>query len=334
MTSEDGWSKLIFLTALWSAIFGALYSTNDNFIMHHIIVCPNDSFTATAFYLIVGGWIGTLLTLVLNRFLGKSMDKSYTGFNFGSLKMQKFALLSGIFGAVSTLLYLWGSQKLDPSLVLGLSSASVIWLCLYDSLTKKIKVRSIIVPLTLVVVGSLIASTTRLSGGFKITFLGIIILLVGRCGLDAADGIVRKLGGNDTDAVIFNFWRFFWLSVSATILMIVVAFLRGTSDELWQMKDIFLPTLPWILLTMFFVFLSNVLCQKAMQKGVVSKVFLVTNSKIAIGVPIALLGDAIYPGVFGQLPTEPIVWIVRFAGVVLTAIGVMQLLKERDNIKI
>jgi len=46
------------------------------------------------------------------------------------------------------------------------------------------------------------------------------------------------------------------------------------------------------------------------------------------------LGDAIYPGVFGQLPTEPIVWIVRFAGVVLTAIGVMQLLKERDNIKI
>lgn len=326
---EYHWSRHCFYISILSAVFGAFYLANDTFIMHNVIVYPADTFTAVAFYLITGGWIGFLCMLVYASTIGRRLiDKNYTGLTFGTRKMQLLALVSGTISAGSTAFCLIGNQALDPSLVIALSAASVVYLAIYDFCKKRTDIKSIIVPILLVAVGSFFSSVTNLSGGFVITWFGILIMIVGRCGTDALENVVSQEGGNHTDSLNFVLWRFFWLALSGTVIMLLIAFARGKIDELIEMRYVFIPALPWILLTMFLVFFSLSLRQKAMENNTaVSKINLVLNFKTALGIPIALCINAVYPGIFGNLPLDLYVWVIRALGVSLIIWGVIKLRK-------
>ncbi len=327
----SGWTKSIFLASIMAAIFRALYLANDTFIMHQIIVSA-DLFTAVSVYLIIGGWIGTFCTLIYNSFLGKWLDKEYPGFNFGTKKMQLFAAISGIIAAGSTTFCLIGNQSLDPSLVISLSNLSILYLAIYDGIRGSISIKKFWFPALIVILGSIFASTTKITGGLQVTLLGILILLIGQCGTDALEKIIRQRGVWNSDAVTFTFWRFLWLSVSGTIFVIVISLLRGTFYTLLELLIfIFLPAFPWILLTMLFVFFFNTLFQKAIKNGTVSKVSLILNISIILGIPIALFGDWLKPGIFGEVPSDFLTWIVRTLGIILIISGIILINKKKES---
>lgn len=324
-SEESDWSRSVFLFSVLAAVFGALYLANDTFIMHQVIL-SEDSFTAVSAYLILGGWIGTICTFVYNAFLGNWLDTDYMGFNFGTSKMQILALASGAIAAGSTTFCLMGNQSLDPSLVIALSNLSILYIVLYDGIRGTVSLKQLWFSTFLVIIGSILASTMRFAGSLEITFLGITLLLVGRCGTDAVERIVRQQGVRESDAVIFNFWRFLWLTISGTILVSTIALFRGTFSELKELlMIIWRPALPWVLLTMFFVFFFGTLLQKAMKIGAVSRVSMVVNLQIVLGIPITLAVDWWYPGVFGEIPTDLATWIVRLTGSILIVAGIMRL---------
>jgi len=326
-----GWSRKTFLISLTAAVFGALYLANDTFIMHRVIVY-RDSFTAVSVYLVFGAWVGLICMLIYNSLFGKWIDNDYPGFNFGTRKMETFALISGAIAAGSTAFCLMGNQSLDPSLVTALSNLSIIYLVGYDSLRRNISFKNIVVPMSLVVLGSALASITKISGGFEITLAGILILLIGRCGTDAVEKIVRQQGVWKSDAITFNFWRFLWLAVFGTIFSLLVAFARGSINELLTLfLQIWKSALPWILLTMFFVFFFSTLLQKAMKTGAISKVTLVVNFQIALGIPLTLLLNQIAPGVFGNISQETAVWVVRSVGALMIVFGIYYLRNKKSS---
>lgn len=143
--------------------------------------------------------------------------------------------------------------------------------------------------------------------------------------------VIRQEGVWKSDAVTFNFWRFLWLTVSGTILAGGIALARGTFGDLTQLLGtVWKPALPWVLLTMFFVFFFNTLLQKAMKTGAVSKVSMVISLQIVLGIPLTLAADRLWPGVFGQLPSDPMVWVIRLVGAVLIVWGIIRLKSERE----
>lgn len=328
---EGSWPRATFWISVIAAVFGAFYLVNDTYIMHQVIVAE-DAFTAVSAYLILGGWVGTLCFLVYNAFLGKWLDQDYPGFNFGTLKMQLLALISGVIAAGSTAFCLTGNQNLDPSLVTALSNLSILYLVFYDWIVEKITLSKIWLPVILVVGGSILASVTRLTSGFEITVLGILILLIGRCGTDALEKIVRQRGGKHTDAVTFTFWRMFWLSVAGTLFVVTIAITRDTFHKLTNLlKTTWQPALPWILLTMLFVFFFSTLFQKAMKIWSLSKISMVVSLQIVLGIPLTLIADRLWPGVFGDIPTDIYVWILRTIGVILLTSGVIRLWREKAD---
>jgi len=169
-----GWSRVALINSLAAGVFGALYLTNDTFIMHQVIVCQ-DKTTALSAYLILGGWIGTICYLIYNAILGKRLDGDYPGFNLGTRKMQLFAGISGFIAAVSTAFSLSGNQNLDPSLIITLGNLSLFYLVIYDVIRKTISFKDIWFSCLVVIGGSILASITQLAGRFEMTLVGIFI---------------------------------------------------------------------------------------------------------------------------------------------------------------
>lgn len=63
---ELSWSRPIFLSVVIAACCSTLSSAIDNMIMHNIILCPEDKFTAVSFYLIFGSLMAVVCTLFYN----------------------------------------------------------------------------------------------------------------------------------------------------------------------------------------------------------------------------------------------------------------------------
>jgi len=325
---EAGWSAEILLMALGGAVFHAFSTSNDNFIMHHKITHPSDSFVPIAFYLLIGSGVGIVCLTAYNPIFGNFIEPNYSGFKVGSWQAQRSAMIAGSLGAVSTMFYLWGNKKFDPSLVLGLSGSTVLFLSVYDSIKGRLVFQTIIVPVWLLIIGAGLTSIKRIRGGLKITIAGLLVLFVGRSLVDTTEAICRQIGGYQMDAVNFCFWRFIWQAVTLTILVLIRTSTTKRLKHLLLMRKQLKSALPWIILTMFFVFLSNALFQKAIQTGLISKTRLVMNSSIALGVPITLVANRIFPGIFGEdLPRQKTVWVLRALGVLLIVVSVALLAK-------
>ena len=87
--------------------------------------------------------------------------------------------------------------------------------------------------------------------------------------------------------------------------------------------------IPWITLTMFFVFLGVGLKLVAKKKNAVSLVLVVLSLQIVLGFPITIVGSWLKPGLFGAVPTSLTVWLVRLVGAGLIILGVYILRKKK-----
>lgn len=325
-----------------SAIAAAVYKANDSFITHRFFNDPSNETVVAFTYLIIGGWVGLFSNIVFSKFFGNKLDSRFTWFEWGSARIQVFAFGAGLLSAISTFFMLWGSSLYDPSRVIPLGSLTIIFLVIYDSYRREIALSEIFWPMILAVAGSILVSFSWEGTNFlpQITFKAIGLLLILRGIFAATATVFSKVGvgerGNpgSTNAVNFAFWRFLWLVVTGTIFALTMLIWMGKLPVFVSfLQNQFWSALPFILLTMFFVFLGNTLETSAytLQEGKVSRVSVLLNTQLILGIPLTLLGAQISPLAFGILPSDIFSWIFRAVGALLIFWGASELCRRHDR---
>jgi len=320
--------RTAFSLALLAAIFIAICKAMDNITVHNFIVA-DDRLTRAFAYLIIGGWTGFVFGLLFSRLFGKRIvDENFGGIVFRNSGMHRQAIIAGAISAGSTLFMLLGNQLGDPSMLIALGSGTIIFTSIYDVVTKQAQFSNLACPVLLVFVGSGLAA---FGGSLAVTLAGILFIFFLSNGLDAFTKVAEQKGVRASDGVNFFLWRFFYLTITGTVLAIVVSGIRGYSATLLETVASGLKYIPFIALTMFFVFLGISLRLVAMKNTAISIVLIVFSVQIVLGYPITLLGNWFLPGLFGEIPTKPWIWAVRLIGAILI-IGAICLL-QRQNLK-
>jgi hypothetical protein len=178
----------------------------------------------------------------------------------------------------------------------------------------------------LIVTGGILAA---FNGSLAVTFLGFFYVVVLSNGLDAYSNIVEVKGVRASDSVSLFIWRFFWLAFTGTILALVVSLSRGYLELLFQTVRGAIIHLPWVITTMFFVFLGMGLKLYMKKTQAVSIVLLLTSTQLFFAYPITIFGSWIQPKMFGDIPSSPSIWLIRIAGSILIILGIMQLGKRK-----
>jgi len=330
------------IAILISALAAALYKANDVYITHQFFGDSTNEAVVAFSYLIIGGWIGLICNFFFSQLIGKKLDPRFSGLYLIPWRTQIFSFLAGSIGAVTTFFMLWGSSLYDPSLVIPLASLSIVFLVLYDTLIKRlVRWNQVFWPMVLVIIGTLVLSTS----GFKeswpeISLKALIILFVFKGLSDALGSIFSKEGvglfenAQSVDAVNFSFWRFLWLVVVGTVLSLFGFLSMGKLNTFVELATHqFLPALPFILLTMFFVFFGNFYQTFAFtaKEGTVGKVALLLNIQLVLGIPITIIVSLINPTAFGQLSSDLWYWCFKIVGSLLIFWGVYLLTLKRET---
>jgi len=315
-----------FSLAFLAAVFTAVYKTMDNITVHNYIVAK-DQLTQAFSYLVVGGWTGVVFGLMFSLLFGKRfIDPDFNGLVFRNRDMHWQAMIAGVISAGSTLFLLWGNQLGDPSMLIALGSGVIVFTSLYDVMSKKAKASKLFYPAMLVVVGSALAA---FGGSLKVTLTGVLYVVILSNGLAALSEVVEQKGVRASDGVNFFLWRFIWLASTGTVLAIVVSGLRGYSGMLLETVASGAKYIPFIALTMFFVFLGIGLKLVAKKSKAVSEVLIVLSIQMILGYPITVIGNRFKPGLFGEVPSQLWIWGIRLVGAILI-IKAIQILRKQD----
>lgn len=319
----------VFALSLLAALFSAVYKSMDNITVHHIAVAE-DGLTAAFAYLVIGGWTGFISSLAFSAVLGKGLlDPDFNGIIWRNRRMHRQALISGVISAGSTLFLLWGNQLGDPSMLIALGSTGIVYNVLHDSWTGQVSFGRILSPLFLVLVGSILAA---FGGSLFVTLTGFLFVVVISNGLNAFSEVVEQDGARASDGVNFFIWRFFWLAFTGTGIALVTTMIRGYMEMFVDTMQNLIVYLPWVIATMFFVFLGIGLKLVIKKTNTVSVVLLIMSVQIVLGYPITLIGDAFVPGLFGTIPTEISVWTIRALGALLMIGGIFILRNNDPNV--
>ncbi len=316
----------VFCLCFISGFFAALQSATDNLIVKQVIVFPADPFTAVLVYLVLGSWIGVVTQFFTSNFFGSRISPDFAGiksFKFGELR---FAFVSGLLSAVATMFFIWGSQLVDPTVVVVLTNAYILYLLFYDTAMGNVKMSSLCWPSLFIIIGSVLASLKDLTG-FETTLLGLAIFLLGQNGANAVSKILDQRGARKAiDPVNYAFWRFIGLATSATCLAIGLSVIRGRTTDFWDtFASFLLPAFPYIIVLMIFVTFANAYEIAARKVGQTSIVSMLVTIKVAVILPITLAGDAIIPNLFGELPSSTLVWMLRIVGAGFVIWGIIKL---------
>lgn len=305
-----------------AAFCTAIYRSLDNYTVHNLIT-SSDKLTAAFAYLIVGGWTGVITGTIFSLAVGRKLiDPDFAGIVIRNSEMHRQAFISGSISAGSTLFIMLGNQIGDPSVVIALVNLTVVYTILYDTFTKQVQFQQLFIPSALIVIGGMMAA---FNGSFAVTFLGFFYVVIVSNGLDAYSGIVEVKGVRASDSVNLYIWRFFWLAFTGTILAIFVSLIRGYLGLLSQTVQGALVHLPWVIVTMFFVFLGMGLKFYLKKTQAVSVVLLILSTQLFLAYPITIFGSWIQPGMFGNVPTPPIIWLTRIIGSILIISGIVHL---------
>lgn len=316
------------ILALLASFFTAIFKAMDNITMHNLIISENRIISAFV-YLIIGSWVGIISSLFFIKLLGKKIiDQEFKKIIFKNYKMHVNAFISGTISAGSTLFLLLGNQLGDPTTLIALGNTVVLYTIIYDIALKQIKIDQIFIPTILIVTGGIFSAV---GNSFPATFWSFVFVVIISNGLTAISEIVEQKGAQISDSVNLFFWRFVWLGIAGTLLAIIVASIQQNLFLLFYLIFKSLKYIPWITLTMFFVFLGIGLKLSAKKNGSVTIVLLVLCVQMVLGYPITIIGNLLYPGLFGILPQDPRIWFIRIIGMIGIIIGVFVLqIKNRQ----
>jgi uncharacterized membrane protein len=310
--------KVSYVTfALIASVFYVLYNVFDNANLHG----PLKNFYS---YSIVGGIIGIIVTFVLGRIIGKKIEPDFTGFKILPKKAMMFALGAGIIGSVMTAFYLLSSSLYDPSIITPLTQTALIYLLLVDSLfiektsPNLTEIESIII----IIIGSFLvtfntAQVNLLAIPLMLVFYNLFLV----CYVILKQKGMRVIG---VDAVNFRLWMMIFLSVFLIIISSSITILNGTfSNVIGLIITNFTNYLPWVILSMAFVFFFFVFDLKALKIGKASLVQSLESLSIILAIPITLIASYFLPNVFGIIEWNAYSWLVKISGAVLILAGII-----------
>lgn len=322
------WQKRTFLLGLFSALFIALYRSADNYTVHNLITAE-DSLTAAFSYLIIGGWTGVFFTFIFSTLLGKRLiDDNFNGFVVRNKKLHINAFVSGGLASGATLFMLLGHQYGDPSTLVALASVVILYTAIYEAKTKMISFRTIAFPVLIAVCGGVLAS---FSGSLQLSVPAVLFVLILSNLLTAGSEIAGKKGSIACDSVNLFWWRFFWLAMIGTVTAVFVSYARGYESLLFNTVYASLQYEYVIVMTMFFVFIGDGLKEFLKKSNPITVILMIASAEVVVAFPLTIIGEMVHSGMFGVVPTNPLVWVVRILGAGLLIWSIFSIQGKTSN---
>ena len=327
--SKPGWRSQN--AALWplflAVILTVTYKLGDGYVMGHLID-SNDKLVATLVYLTMGALVGLTINFLLCQTpAGKLVDPSFHSIRGVSLAAHRKAAISGVFGALSTGIYLWAFRTLDPSIVVPLTALAVLYVGIAESFTGKIAFRRVLPSILLVLAGVAIASIHE-GANWAVTGGTLVIVLFVYNVLNAVGELASKGGVDQSDAISFGFWRFFWLVVAAVLIAVGTAVAIGRFGDYTMALMGSIGTIPFIVGVMVVVFFANGWANRGLALSNATTKNLVMTGQVVVSVFATALVSLIFPGVFPLAPMTIFEWTLRLVGAALLMWGVLRLRKE------
>lgn len=329
--SQRSSTTIFYTLAIGSGVLRALSVVFD-------IVAINTFDIHPLIYGFLAQWLSLLVTVLLvaivsirrtvdgrKQALGYNLDPDFDRLRILPKKPMIYLVISGIFAGISTLSYYILIGASDASAVLPYGQLVIIYLLMGDLLAEKdtptiIEVQSVIS----ILFGVLLIGATP--GGFDIPSL---LLVLGPMNISSAfvTYYQRKTKRHEirpglrVDSLNMRVWTL--LVLNCVMGLLILPMMPADS---WQvMIDNFVPLL-WLMVgSSLTIFLALVMYARALGRGSMSVVNSLSAISVVLGVPITLVGNALLPGAFGIIETDPFMWTLTILGIVLVMIGIIAL---------
>ncbi len=329
--SQRSSTTIFYTLAIGSGVLRALSVVFDIVAINTIDIDP-------LVYGILAQWVSLVVTVLLvgivsirrtvdgrKQSLGYNLDPDFDRLRILPKKPMLYLVVSGIFAGISTLSYYILTGATDASAVLPYGQLVIIYLLMGDLLAEKdtptiIEVQSVVS----ILFGVLLIGATP--GGFDIPSL---LLVLGPMNISSAfvTYYQRKTkryeirSGLRVDSLNMRVWTL--LVLNSVMSLLILPMMPADS---WQvMIDNFIPLL-WLMVgSSLTIFLALVMYARALGRGSMSVVNSLSAISVVLGVPITLIGNALLPGAFGIIETDPFMWTLTILGIVLVVIGIIAL---------
>ena len=264
-------------------------------------------------------------------FLGQYIDPQYQGIKIPTKKMFLWLGLSGLFSGINTFIYFILIKDMNLAVFLPASQFVVVYLLVGDLVIDKtmpcaVEIQSII----MIVLGVILAAIdfTAGAGGVKWQNLLLIFLVLNSSAaiyvifqkkvIETKDTNDRTLDSTNTRLWTLLFMSFFTIVLSLPFMK---------SADWLVFRNTFVPALLPISLSMILVYVARILYVRALSMGKMAIVNSLSSISVIAGIPISLIGSAIWPDYF-LLPTGEFawaVWLLRGIGAILVFTGIVGL---------
>ena len=308
--------------ALTAAVFTALYVAMDTFITRYIVGDPS---TFAAVCEIIGAVIArpTLAVLAIRTKsgepLGARIDPRFRGLAFIPRHALGRYLATIIVGGLGTAAYFYGVSKFSPSTMLPLLQLTTVYLLLIDSLQERTRPSVAELHAILSVsLGSLLATIERgaMDRGSVLFALGPMNIL----NTLRVFSMQRLAKVSGVDTVNLRLRIINGLGVTTTLSVLPFTRIDAIIAELKRPIVRFFTSIDMTL-----VFLAIALYIRALALGKMSVVNAILSFSIVLGLPITIVVEKIKPGVFGGLPSDPMIRLIHIIGITFVTIGVIDL---------
>ena len=329
--SQRSSTTIFYTLAIGSGVMRAISVVFDIVAINTIDIDP-------LVYGILTQWVSFLITVLLvgiasirrtvdgrKQSLGYNLDPDFDKLRILPKKPMLYLAASGVFAGISTLSYYILTGASDASAVLPYGQLVIIYLLLGDLLAEKdtptvIEIQSVVS----ILFGVLLIGSTP--GGFDIPSL---LLVLGPMNISSAfvTYYQRKTKryeirpGLKVDSLNMRVWSLLVLNSVMSLLVLPLM-----PADFWQiMIDNFIPLLWMMVGSSVTIFLALVMYARALGRGSMSVVNSLSAISVVLGVPITLIGNALLPGAFGIIETDPFMWTLTILGIVLVMIGIVAL---------
>jgi hypothetical protein len=343
--SEPGWwRRNVVLLALLAALFAAFMSVLDTLVIlkpflgvdtlpDGYVLTGEELRTNVFAYLLLGSWVGVVTNLVFNRTFGKTLQPDFRRERFVSIKAQVPVFITGLLAAVFTFTQIFVATSGDPSYLIALSNFAIVYIVLFEGFGKRDLPAKLVLGVV-ALVGSVLVSLENIDSAlsFRWNTLFLMVVVVG-----VTMAVSRLIEREHTDrlggGVNFAFWRFLWLAVVSSVAAPIIAAMSGTLPQFINvLATKSLGALPYVAITMFFAYGTNLLRIAAQRLGGeynTSRVSIILASCVVFAVPLTFLAKYTFPNVY-TIPEGPGIWLLRGLGTILIAFSIVRLERLKE----
>lgn len=312
-----------------SGLFMALFGVTDSLVLHHFFKSDKDQFIGSSVYLIVGSWLGVVVMFVVGSMLGKNLEPKFPSWRVPKGKVLFYIALAGLTGALQTCFYLFSLSKFTPGLVAVLMVGSLLFQDIIDVISRDLTFKLLILPASLIIFGSIVASVSTSSGwsleAFVIVFLCVNFFDTTATFMRQKTSELKDSNGNRLiDSINFELWRFLWLAFWGTFISLGWVI---SQDKLDLMKEVFTGgiwgALPLILFAMACIFCSFVWGYQARQRGSLSQITMLSQTTVVFSFLLTYLVILCYPNAFGSGGMSLLTVLLNGLGGVCVVLGVV-----------